>query len=267
MKKSTFPVIKELSDDAYKVGEIRFPPEWIPEGNYTGVVKELKEAMGDYRIQLVYIPSVDDHILVYLPPLVLPSGFDATPFPRNVRRHRRAGEDYYLNCGVGKETKHRDSVFEFDGRGDYVGICRSDKKEMMNYIKELRELFESDGTETINGIDAIRLRKVIRGLSVTRIEQAKKMLREHNFKGATFHTDSHRISGQKEFVSQFSIDDACVGSDFYDDRNFELYASYEYSDDRFEGSPNIVSILLYSGSNSVLAGNGLEFLEEFAHLF
>ena len=47
MRKARLPIIRSLSDYAYKVGEISFPPEWIPEGDYNSVVKEIKERMKD----------------------------------------------------------------------------------------------------------------------------------------------------------------------------------------------------------------------------
>jgi hypothetical protein len=267
MRKARFPVIRTLSDYALKVGEIPFPPDWIPEGDYNGVVKELKEKMKDYNIQLVHIPKVDDDMLIYLPPLLLPSRFEATPFPINVRKSRGNEADNYLNCGIDKNSRGPGHVYEFDERGDYLGMWEGEEERKLHYVEKLRKLFESDKPELMSGIDAIRLRKIVKEFSFTQLEESKKLFRQHGFEGATFKTTSHYACGGKEFISQLDIVNARKRNFEKPNNDYSLYVWYKYSDKNFKDSPNIISILIHSGNHHMLTSESLKFLEEFCYLF
>jgi len=271
--KTEFPVIESLSKCTYKVGEIAFLPEWVPEGDYDGVVKELREEIDDYNIQLIYMPGFDADMLVYLPPLSLPSGFNATPFPISVRNraddsafHLRDDSGFHLNFGVDKNPKYYGHVYALDDGGDYFGMWGSTKEERMRYVKKLRELLESGGTETINGIDAIRLVNEIEGLSPTQVEETERLVRKHEF-SATFGICSHYRPHRDRYISKWEITNAGKERKTkFGTSHIELASLYKQFDDRYEGKPNTISVVFYS-KDSMLTSDDLKFLEEFSHLF
>ncbi len=272
MEKAGFPVIESLSDRAYGVGEVPFSLEWFPEGRYKGVVKELISKMEGYNIELVYLPDVDTQkVLVHLQPIELPSGFAATVFPKNVKRFK-GYDSYNLECGFETDARDRGNVFSFDSGGEYLGSWGSGQEERMRYIEGLKELFEagnSDGTERRSVIDAIRLRKTVEDLSRADLEELQKMFKKHRFKGAVFETRSliHRFN-YIERISQLDVTSAYKEPD--EGRNingFRMGLSYRTNDKRYEGSPNSISILLYSGNDSILDSGDLRILEGFAGMF
>lgn len=268
-----FPIIKSLTDCAYKLDETAFPLEWIPEGDYNGVVKELREKMKNYKIQFVYIPKTNAYLLVYLPSLILPSEFNATPFPKTLR-----GEIYYLN--LNKDYVGNGHLYEFNDDGGNVEMWGKDEEQIKQYVKRLRMLFESDETggmtlggdatdRVIHGIDAIRLRKQIKRLSSTQLEKSEKLLKKHGFKDATFETTSHYNADRNKSIGEWDIRNANRLDD--DFNGYALALSYKYHNEEFEGNPNLISILLYARGffpeRAMLTSDSLKFLEELAQLF
>jgi hypothetical protein len=256
-----FPIIKELTHLAYKLGETIFPPEWIPEGDYNGVVKELREKMKNYKIQLTYLPETSDNLLVYLPSLLLPSGFNVTPFPISLW-----SENFYSN--LNKNPVGHDYVYEFCG--DCTGMWEGNKEQKQQCIKQLIKLFEPDETNKFtHGIDAIRLRKIIKRLSYSQLEKSERLLKKHGFKDAIFETTSYYTAGMNnKFIEKWDIRDANRVDNYY--YGYALSLSYSHPEES-EGDSNL-SILLYSRGSyprkmTMLTSDSLKFLEELAQLF
>jgi hypothetical protein len=271
MKSAGFPVIESLSNCVYRVGEIPFSPDWIPKGEYNGIIKELKSVMDGYSIQLVYLPSVNNDALAYLPPILLPSGFDVTPFPKNIRYSEDDG--FNLNCGFEKEyIDNRSSLFAFDGGGDYQGLWEPEKEKWIGYMNELKGLFESGSGdwERINVIDAIRLRKKTGDFSHARLEDSRRFFRKHGFKSAVFETRSliGEHNNYREHISQLDITNAHKEPDQESNvRGIRMAVSYRDNDDRYVGSPSMLSVLVCSGRDSFLDGGDLRIMEDFAGMF
>jgi hypothetical protein len=253
------PVIEELSDKAYLVHEFPLLPEWIPDWNYDGVVRELKEEISDYHVKFVYIPSSSGDLLVYLPPLQLPSGFDATPLPVSIRKQSKSAEpNFELKWGVDNAPVYRDHVYSFDQRGEVQGLWGSDGGRMGKYVDGLKRSLESAGTETMGGINALRLMKFDRTLSYAAVERAQRLLKKHGF-GATFDIRSHQPSHRNRSIGQWEISTDSKA-------RIVLAGSYKSRDEMHDGNPRSLSIVLSSG-NSMLTGDDLKVLEEFCHLF
>jgi len=259
------PIIETLTRKAYKVGEIAFPPEWIPKGDYKGVVKELRGKLKKYKIQLVYMPGTSDDILVYLPPFMLSSRFEATPFPIVIVNGNCRSNLNKSSIGYG--------IYEFGEGGEITGMCGGTKERRLKYIEELKEQFESHESKFTHGVDAIRLMKLLKKLSFSQLEKFERLIDNQGFRFKTALTYGNGILGHNKSLTQWDIADALKqqGTDPVI-TNTRLAVSYKYNDDRYEGNPHTISILLYSDIHHsdiphMLTNRDLEFLEELAQLF
>lgn len=250
---SGFPVMDALSTKGYLVGEIPFSAESIPAGSYTGPAGEIVKMAGDCKVQLVYLPGISEDLLVHLPPLSLPSGYNATLFPAAV-----CGND---RMSVSKTPTNREHVYPF-GDGDFRGRWGIEEKEREHYVANLREFLESG--KTTHGIDAIHLGKISeKRPSNAQVERAARLLQKYGFGNASFSVASY-YSGLEGRLRTGEWAIARALNSASGDSPYSMDVS---STNRHDSMHNQVSIMLYANMGSMLSSGGMQFLDEFSRIF